>query len=138
MDCVVDARLLVAGLASGALASGCAGRPAHDVVPTTATDNQRVLTHGQSLLLLNWARRFRRCMVASGTDVGAVVPSTTQISMRLPGYGGTRAPAVLRKGVACGDKQGGPPPTTSLQYRRGQFVLYLPKQCLLDPKVTAP
>ena len=36
-----------------------------------------------------------------------------------------------------GDAQGGPPHRSSLQYRPGEIVLYLPKQCLLDRKVVS-
>lgn len=31
-----------------------------------------------------------------------------------------------------GEAQGGPPDDSSLQYRPGEIVLYLPKRCLLD------
>jgi hypothetical protein len=37
----------------------------------------------------------------------------------------------------CGEAQGGPPHRSSLQYRPGEIVLYLPKRCLLDKKVAA-
>jgi len=50
-------------------------------------------------------------------------------------------PTTIRTATfACGDRLGGPPPGSSLQTPRGQaglIVLYLPKQCLLDPTVTS-
>jgi hypothetical protein len=50
-------------------------------------------------------------------------------------------PPTIRKATAtCGDRLGGPPPGSSLQTTRwhsGLLVLYLPKQCLLDPTVTS-
>jgi hypothetical protein len=49
-----------------------------------------------------------------------------------------RAPArlaMMRSVIACGDALGQPPRKSSLQLRPGKFVLYLPKQCLLDKRV---
>ena len=135
---MLDTRVVIAGLALAALAAGCAGARTNEAAPATAIDNQRVLTHKESLRLISWAKTFRRCVVESGTELGKVVPSRTQISMELPLNGGSRDPDVAQAAVTCGDKQGGPPSDTSLQYRDGEFVLYLPKQCLLDPKVAAP
>ena len=37
----------------------------------------------------------------------------------------------------CGERAGDPPHESSLQYRPGKILLYLPKQCLLDKKVAA-
>jgi hypothetical protein len=42
---------------------------------------------------------------------------------------------LLQAGAQCGDSFGGPPPRSSLQTFEDTIVLYLPKQCLLDPKV---
>jgi hypothetical protein len=44
---------------------------------------------------------------------------------------------VLAETSVCGERQGGPPHRSSLQYRPGEVVLYLPKRCLLDAKVAA-
>jgi hypothetical protein len=44
---------------------------------------------------------------------------------------------VLPVMASCGERQGGPPKKASLQYRPPNRVLvFLPKQCLLDKKVT--
>jgi hypothetical protein len=44
---------------------------------------------------------------------------------------------LLAETESCGERQGGPPHRSSLQYRPGEIVLYLPKRCLLDKKVAA-
>jgi hypothetical protein len=44
---------------------------------------------------------------------------------------------LLRTGLSCGDALGGPPRGASLQVFGRAFVLYVPRQCLLDPKVAA-
>jgi hypothetical protein len=74
-------------------------------------------------------------MLAGGTRVGELAKTETRISMGLPT--GVTALGVVPAMTACGDKQGGPPQKSSLQYRTGEIVLYLPKQCLLDAKVAA-
>jgi hypothetical protein len=97
--------------------------------------NERRLTRAQSLRLVAWAQKFRRCVLESGTAVGELAKAETRISMSLPA--GTVAADVIPTTTACGEKQGGPPQKSSLQYRPGEIVLYLPKQCLLDPKVAS-
>jgi hypothetical protein len=44
---------------------------------------------------------------------------------------------LVRTGLSCGDALGGPPRGASLQVFGRAFVLYVPRQCLLDPKVAA-
>jgi hypothetical protein len=102
---------------------------------TQADSNQFRLTAAQSARLVAWAETFRSCVLGKGIALGALEKSETQIRMAL-------SPSVdvddlLAKTTTCGDRQGGPPHRSSLQYRPGEIVLYLPKQCLLDKKVAA-
>ena len=72
-------------------------------------------------------------MRAEGISLGELEKSETQIRMALPAS--IDVDELLAKTPVCGDRQGGPPHRSSLQYRPGEMVLYLPKQCLLDKKV---
>jgi hypothetical protein len=97
--------------------------------------NERQLTRAQSLHLVSWAQTFRSCMVSRGAPLGPLEKSTTHIKMELPD-------SVTFKDVqadteACAERQGGPPRKSSLQYRPGEIIFYLPKQCLLDAKIAA-
>ncbi len=74
-------------------------------------------------------------MVAVGVELGPLVKDETQIAMKLPAS--VDRGELLRRMTACGERGGGPPNRASLQYRPGEVVLYLPKQCLLDKKVAA-
>jgi hypothetical protein len=74
-------------------------------------------------------------MVSRGASLGPLERSTTHIRMSLPAS--VAAEDVLDEMLVCGERQGGPPHRSSLQYRLGEIILYLPKQCLLDPKVAA-
>jgi hypothetical protein len=99
--------------------------------------NYRVLSAAQSRRLLTFARDFRSCVNGRGIALGTPSASKTKITMRVPP--GTERKRLLRVGVACGERLGEPPPGASLQVYRatnpGLVVLYLPKRCLLDPKV---
>jgi hypothetical protein len=99
------------------------------------SSNERQLTRAQSLRLVSWAQTFRTCMVSRGASLGPLETSTTHIKMGLPAS--VAAEDVLDEMGVCGERQGGPPHRSSLQYRPGEIILYLPKQCLLDPKVGA-
>lgn len=98
-------------------------------------DNRILLSHRESLRLVAWAMAFRRCLAKRGVEVGKPVAHAKQIDLELlaPGSPEELAP----KTTGCGDSLGEPPRRSSLQFRPGKLVLYLPKQCLLDPKVTA-
>jgi hypothetical protein len=115
------------------VAAGCGGTRERAAAPGAASSNEKQLTHAQSVRLVGWARTFRSCMAERGTTIGHVTPRRTRIDMRL-GAAVTAADVVPGL-TACAERQGGPPQDTSLQYRRGRIVLYLPKRCLLDPKV---
>lgn len=74
-------------------------------------------------------------MVSRGWGVGALQTAPTRLSMVVPKS--IEVPRMLPSIVTCGDAQGGPPAKSSLQYRARKILLYLPKQCLLDPKVVS-
>ena len=103
-----------------------------------AAANFRTLTSAQSTRLLRFATAFRSCMDNRGIDLSAPLPRPTKIILRVSM---SPIPTTIRTATfACGDRLGGPPPGSSLQTPRGQaglIVLYLPKQCLLDPTVTS-
>jgi hypothetical protein len=100
-----------------------------------ATSNERRLTRAKSLELVKWAATFHRCMLSSGAAVGELEKTESHLSMRLPPLV-TAADVVPALG-ACGERLGGPPQKSSLIYRKGRILLYLPKQCLLDQKVAS-
>jgi hypothetical protein len=100
--------------------------------------NYRTLTPKQSTRLLRFATAFRSCMAGRGVELTAPEPHPTKILLHVT----TKPiPATIGQStVACGDLLGGPPPNSSLQtpgWQTGLIVLYLPKQCLLDPTVTS-
>lgn len=104
---------------------------------TTASgdDNQIRLTAAESSRLVEWAETFRSCMLAKGNAIGPLETSETQIRMALEGS--VDVEALLADTEGCGEAQGGPPHRSSLQYRPGEILLYLPERCLLDEKVAA-
>ena len=103
-----------------------------------AAANYRTLTPAQSARLLRFAKAFRSCMTDRGVDLTAPMPNPTKIVLHVKT---SPIPASIRAStVACAERVGGPPPKSSLQTPRGHpdlIVLYLPKQCLLDPTVTS-
>jgi hypothetical protein len=102
---------------------------------TQADSNQIRLTAAESARLVAWAETFRSCMLGEGISLGGLEKSETQIRMALSAS--VDVDQLLAKTEICGERQGGPPHRSSLQYRPGELVLYLPKQCLLDKKVAA-
>jgi hypothetical protein len=98
-------------------------------------DNQIVLSHRESLRLVSWARALRGCLAQNGVDVGRPAAHAKQID--LPLRSKRNAAELAPTVTACGDRLQRPPLASSLQIRPGKLVLYLPKQCLLDPKVRA-
>jgi hypothetical protein len=97
--------------------------------------NYKMLSPRESRRLLSFARDLHACLRRHGVAVGAPRTSRTRIELSL--REGAQRGAVLAEGVACGDALGGPPPGASLQLRPSEhaLLLYLPKYCLLDPKV---
>jgi len=102
---------------------------------TTGDDNQIRLTAAESSRLVAWAETFRGCMTENDIALGPLEKSETQIRMGLSAS--ADVDLVLKGTERCGEAQGGPPQRSSLQYRPGEIVLYLPKRCLLDKKVAA-
>lgn len=96
-------------------------------------DNRYLLSEGESQRLVTWARKFRACLGERGLRVGEPVAYAKQIELRL--YSAGRPEELVPTTTACGDSLGEPPRRSSLQFRPGKLVLYLPKRCLLDPKV---
>lgn len=94
--------------------------------------NYKVLRPKQTRRLLRFADAFRACMHAH-VPLGKPRVLPTRILMSLPA--GAAAAAVLRFTGRCGAKLGDPPPGSSLLLRKHAIVLFLPKRCLLDPKV---
>jgi hypothetical protein len=96
-------------------------------------DNRIQLSHGESLRLVSWAKELRACLDRRGIQVGEPVAYAKQIDLKLHTKG---SPEELSPTITgCGDRLGEPPRRSSLQFRPGKLVLYLPRQCLLDPKV---
>jgi hypothetical protein len=130
------AALLGAGAAVLASALKDDGRPAPAPPPAgkaTPVDNQIRLGRAESLRLVGWARRFRACMARQGVELGEPVAHPKEIDLALERPAASSG--LASKVVACGDALGEPPRDSSLQLRPGKLVLYLPRRCLLDPKV---
>ena len=107
-------------------------RPAAGAVPSAVKKNQKVLTRGQSLVLVTWAGRLRNCLAERGLPTTVrVTRSDLAIRIRKHVSRGELGPVV----TACGDSLGGPPARSSMQLFGRALVLYLPKQCLLDARV---
>jgi predicted small lipoprotein YifL len=135
---------LAAALALAALSTctGCGGSGPADTNAASETEqtalstrvrrNQTVLSANESRALLAWAERLRSCLSHRGIRTTLHV-TRRDISLAVEG----KAPieTLLKEGTRCGDSLGGPPPRSSLQAFKGMYVVYLPKQCLLDPKV---
>src|SRR5436309_2643297 len=100
--------------------------------------NYKVLSPRQSQRLLAFAADLYTCLRQRGVSVDAPRASRTRIELALPK--GAQRRVVLPQGVACGDALGGPPPGASVQLRprSNAIFVYLPKYCLLDPKVGRP
>lgn len=126
--------LLVACVACGGKSPASA--PGEETSTTASgDDNQIRLTAAESTRLVDWAETFRSCMLTKGNALGPLEKSETQIRMALAES--IDVERLLADTESCGEAQGGPPHRSSLQYRPGEIVLYLPKRCLLDKKVAA-
>jgi hypothetical protein len=128
-----------AALAAAGLLAGCgAGASGSSRIGSQAsvTGNEKVLSVADSARLVAWFRRFRACVERHGIETDAIVVTRRELSMETR----THLPAATLavRTVPCGEALGDPPTDASLQVRRGEdrIVLYLPKRCLLDPKVT--
>jgi len=123
--------------AAGAVLAGCGGGAPAARHSTTIgiADNQIVLTAKESRRLVQWFGNVRNCLAARRVPVGELVVTRKQLT--LPVGAALSLHQVLRTGVACAERFGGPPSNASLQTFRGRMILYLPKACLLDAKVAA-
>ena len=128
--------VLVALLTATACGGNSSARePGAASATTSADNNQILLTAAESSRLVTWAETFRSCMLTDGFALGQLEKSRTQIRMALSAH--VNVEGLLANTEKCGEAQGGPPHKSSLQYRPGEIVLYLPKRCLLDKKVAA-
>jgi hypothetical protein len=113
------------------LVSGCG-----DTSPTSSAgpsaSNQRVLTRDQSQRLVDWAVSLRSCLQEHGFEVGE--PNVTSMQINLAVARSTRH-QISQAAIGCGDSMGGPPAKSSVMSSPSGIVMYLPKQCLLDPTV---
>jgi hypothetical protein len=133
---------LTAALITCSLCAACGGASlgaASSTTPAPATvtgdSNQVRLTPAESLRLVAWAGTFRTCMISEGASLGPLEKSETQIRMEVPAS--VVVSDLLEETNVCGERQGGPPHRSSVQYRPGEIIIYLPKRCLLDKKVVA-
>jgi hypothetical protein len=101
--------------------------------PAALAHNQIRLSLTESRRLIDWARRFRTCTAKHGINLGEPVAYSHEIVMPLQTK--MALDSIARKTSTCGDDLGGPPPRASVQVRPGKVILYLPRQCLLDPNV---
>jgi hypothetical protein len=127
-----------AALAAAGLLAGCGATSGVSTRATTnasSSGNERVLSAADSERLVSWLRRFRSCLARRGIETGAIVVTRHELS--LPAKTHLRAAALVSRSLPCGEALGDPPTDSSLQVRPGEnrIVLYLPKRCLLDPKV---
>jgi hypothetical protein len=120
-------------------ACGGASLGTSSTTPASATatgdSNQVRLTPAESLRLVAWVETFRACMISEGASLGPLEKSETQIRMEVPAS--VVVSDLLEATNVCGERQGGPPHRSSVQYRPGEIIIYLPKRCLLDKKVVA-
>jgi hypothetical protein len=94
-----------------------------------------VLSPAESARLVAWLGRFRACLSERAVETDPMVVTRRELSLRVRKRHPTRR--LLAQTLPCGESLGDPPTGSSLQVRAGEdrIVLYLPKQCLLDPKV---
>ena len=121
--------LAAALLAAAFVAAACGGSLRSD----DARGNYRILTARETTTLLQFARSVQRCAVAQGLRLEAPKVSRTRIELLPVGHWSLHA-AVVAIG-ACEPKTGPPPAKSSLVANRSGITVFVPKRCLLDPKV---
>jgi hypothetical protein len=134
------APLGLASVVAGVCLAGCAAstQSARETNPgetISISENQRVLTPAESRRLVRWLTRLRACLEAQGVEVGELLATRKQLTLPVDRELALRT--LLRRGIACGERLGDPPPGSSLQAFRGRLILYLPRACILDSKVAA-
>jgi len=95
-----------------------------------AAKNYRTLSVTESRRLLRYAEREYACLANHHAGVDKPVASRTRITMRAPHR---TADELVRFMTQCDPQVGPPPKGASLQARRGQVLVYVPKRCLLNP-----
>jgi hypothetical protein len=96
--------------------------------------NLRILTPAQTRRLFRFAEGVESCLVRNGIDTVAPVAGRRTITVRSrEAVGLTR---LVRTVGSCAGQLGDPPTWASLQAVDARtFVLSVPKQCLLNPKI---
>jgi hypothetical protein len=134
--------LAVAGVVVGLMARHDEEKqePSHEAKPVAAKQseaqlaaaNYKVLTPGKTRRLLRYADAAYACL-SEELDIGEPRSLRTKIVMALPA--GVTPAEVAQPGIRCAETIGDPPKGASFQVRGHAVLLYLPKYCLLDPKV---
>jgi hypothetical protein len=115
--------------------SAAAGGSNTTTSQASSAGNERVLSAKDSARLVAWLRRFQSCLREHGVESEAIVVTRRELSLRVRTQ--LSMGSLVSRSLPCGDALGDPPADSSLQVRPGdnRVVLYLPKRCLLDPKV---
>jgi len=129
----------LATFAALVLTAGCGGSSATSASPPASkksppSSNQRVLTAAQSRRLVEWSVSLGACLGQRGFELEH--PDVMRSRIELAVAGSPPRVRFLQAVVRCGDGLGGPPLKSSLQTFANKIVIYMPRQCLLDAKVT--
>jgi hypothetical protein len=128
--------LAVTSLAVAIIAVACGQSPRGDGVRSDeAQSNYRILGARETARLMTYARSVWRCAVAHGLRLEAPRPTRTRIDLQPVGR--WSPDAVVETLAECEPETGPPPPKSSLVAEKTRLVVYIPKRCLLDPKVAA-
>jgi hypothetical protein len=95
-----------------------------------AAKNYRTLSVTESRRLLRYAEREYACLASHDAGIEKPAASRTRITMAAPHR---TALDLVRFMTQCDPEVGPPPRGASLQARRGQVLVYVPKRCLLNP-----
>src|SRR5712691_2267971 len=103
------------------------------VAAAPPSSNERILTARQSQRLVDYATALGTCLRRSSIPVSS--PHVTQKLITLVVQRRSSQREVVQAGLRCGARIGDPPLESSLQGFAKRVVLYVPKQCLIDPHV---
>jgi outer membrane murein-binding lipoprotein Lpp len=131
---VLAALLLIAGCGDTAAQIASPHQPSALSSGAPPPSNEKVLTKRQSKRLVNFAVALRACLMATGVEIRP--PNITQKKIDLSYSTLSSRAAFLQLVLRCGDRLGGPPAKSSLQTFASEIAIYVPKQCLLDARVT--
>lgn len=107
------------------------GNESRSTLAQLAAKNYRILTPKETRTFLRYAQRERACLARHGVPLSEPIVSRTRILMRA---GRRTAKELAQVGLSCDSDVGPPPLKGTLQARRGQVLVYVPKRCLIDPK----